>query len=313
MAPSVGWLFLGRGIAGIFSATLAVTSAVVPDITPPERRAAAFGVTGAGIGLGFIAGPLFGGLLGEIGARAPFWAAAGLALVNAIWAWFALPETLKPENRRRFRLSDANPIGALTAVARSRVIVVLLVVCVLMNLAARMLESTWVLFTGYRFGWGAFEIGTSLAVFGLVFAGVQGFLIRYLVRWIGEWSTLLLGLAVATGSFLVFAIATAPWAMYLMILPYGFSAAATTPSLAAIASRNTRADEQGLLQGGIASLTTATGVIGPPIGAYLFGRFVGEDAAVDLPGIAFLVGAALLFLALSVMVLQRRQIPHEHR
>jgi MFS transporter, DHA1 family, tetracycline resistance protein len=184
---------------------------------------------------------------------------------------------------------------------------------VLMNLAARMLESTWVLFTGYRFGWGAFEIGVSLAVFGLVFAGVQALLVRHMVEWIGEWNTLLLGLVVATASFVIFAIATAPWAMYLMILPYGFSAAATTPSLTALASRNTPVEKQGILQGAIASLTTVTGVVGPPVGAFLFGHFVGEEATLNLPGIAFLVGAGLLFLAFAVMILQRNRIPHEHR
>ncbi|HZP19963.1 MAG TPA: MFS transporter [Bauldia sp.] len=311
-APSVGWLFLGRIVAGICSATLAVTSAVIADTTPIEKRAAAFGVTGAAIGLGFIAGPLFGGLLGELGARMPFFAAAALALGNFAWTWFSLPETLKPEDRRSFRLADANPIGAIASAAHSRVIVVLFVVCVLMNLSARMLESTWVLFTGYRFAWGAFEVGMSLAVFGLFFAGFQGFIVRFLARGIGEWATLLLGLAVGAGALTIFGMATAPWAMYATILPYAFGAAVTGPSLQAIATRNARRDEQGLLQGAIASLITATGVIGPPIGAFLFGHFVGEESALDLPGIAFFAGAGLLVVAFLTMILQRKRIPHEH-
>ena len=313
MAPNVGWLFLGRLIAGIFSATLAVTSAVVADTTAADKRAAAFGFVGAGIGLGFIAGPLFGGLLGELGSRAPFWAAAGLALGNFVWCYFGLPETLKPENRRRFRWADANPVGAFIVVVRTRVIAVLFIVCLLMNLAARMLESTWVLFTGYRFAWGAFEVGLSLAVFGLVYAGMQGFVVRYLAKWIGEWRTLLVGLVVGAAGCVIFALSTAAWAMYLTILPYAFGAAVTGPSLQALATRNTAHDEQGILQGALASLITLTGVIGPPVGAWLFGHFAGDEVALDLPGIAFLASAGLLVVAFSIMLLQRNRIPHESR
>ena len=192
-------------------------------------------------------------------------------------------------------------------------ILLLFVVCLLMNLAARMLESTWVLFTGYRFGWGAFEVGVSLAVFGLIFAGMQGFVVRYLVGWLREWWTLLLGLAVGAGSCVIFALSTAPWAMYATILPYAFGAAVTSPSLQALATRNTPQDQQGLLQGALASLITATGIVGPPIGAYLFGHFVGEEAELNLPGIAFLVGAGLLVIAFLAMLLQRKNIPHENR
>ena len=311
MAPSIGWLFLGRIIAGIFSATLPVTSAFVADTRPPAERAAAFGYIGVGIGVGFIIGPLFGGLLGEVSARLPFWAAAGLAFANFVWAWWALPESLKPENRHPLRLADANPVSAVIAVARTRVIAVLLIVCVLMNLAARMLESTWVLYARYRFGWGAFEVGVTLAVFGLIFAGGQGFLVGRLARWIGEWRTLVIGLAIGAGSFVIFALTTAAWAMYVTILPYGIATAISGPSLQALATRATPVNKQGLLQGALASLITATGAVGPPIGAYLFGHFVGEEAALDLPGIAFIAGAGLLFLALAVMLVQRKYIPHD--
>ena len=172
-APSIGWLFLGRIIAGIFSATISVTSAYVADTSAPDKRAANFGFVGVAMGLGLISGPVVGGSLAVLGARAPFWAAAGLAGVNCVAAFFFLPESLERRHRRRFRWRDANPVGTFLLVAQTRVILVLLSVAFLMNLAARMLESTWVLYVGYRYDWGAFEAGLSLAAFGVLFAGSQ--------------------------------------------------------------------------------------------------------------------------------------------
>ena len=220
-APSVGWLFLGRIIAGIFSATISVTSAYVADTSPPKERAARFGFTGAGMGLGLITGPMIGGLLGELGARAPFFAAAALALVNCVAAYLFLPESLDQAHRRPFRLRDANPLGAFLAVRPYPMVVVLLAVCFLMNLAGRMLESTWVLYTGYRFQWGAFEAGASLTAFGVAYAIAQVWLVRKLADKIGEWSTLLLGLVIGVGTFCIFAFAMGGWVMAVNVIPYG--------------------------------------------------------------------------------------------
>jgi DHA1 family tetracycline resistance protein-like MFS transporter len=310
-APSIGWLFLGRIIAGIFSATISVTSAYVADTSPPDKRAANFGFIGVAMGLGLISGPLVGGSLGELGARAPFWAAAGLAGANCVAAYFFLPESLTHHNRRRFRWRDANPVGTFIIVARTRVIVVLLAVGFLMNLAGRMIESTWVLYTGYRYAWGAFEAGASLAWFGVLFAGSQVALVRLLVQRIGEWRTLILGLALATASFLVFAFAAHGWEMSLNILPYAIATGISGPALQALVTRNMPLDQQGLLQGALASLITATGVIGPPIGSYLFSYFIGRDAPFAFPGAAFVLSAALTFAALAVIEAYRNSIPHE--
>lgn len=313
VAPSIGWLFLGRVIAGICSATISVTSAYVADTSPPNKRAANFGFTGVALGLGLISGPLVGGLLAQIDARAPFWAAAGMALANCLAAYFFLPESLRPENRRRFRLRHANPIGTFIVVGRLRVVAVLLAVCFLMNLAGRMLESTWVLYTGYRYDWGAFEAGLSLAAFGLLFAASQAVLVRFLAYEIGEWSTLILGLILGVGSFVIFALSSRGWAMSATILPYAVATGISQPALQALATRATAADQQGLLQGAMASLITATGVIGPPIGAFLFSYFIGENAPFEFPGAAFIFAAALLVSALAVMLIQRKRIPHDHR
>ena len=310
-APTVGWLFLGRIIAGIFSATISVTSAYVADTSEPDKRAANFGFIGVAMGLGLISGPLVGGSLGLLGARAPFWAAAGLAGVNCVAAYFLLPESLNHQYRRRFGWRDANPIGTFILVAQSRVIVVLLAVGFLMNLAARMLESTWVLYTGYRYAWGAFEAGLSLAAFGVLFAGSQVALVRVLVHRIGEWRTLILGLALGMASYLIFAFAVHGWEMSLNILPYAIASGISGPALQALATRNMPVDQQGLLQGALASLITATGVIGPPIGSYLFSYFIGPDAPFAFPGAAFVVAAGLTFAGLAVIEAYRNSIPHE--
>ncbi|MBN8994525.1 MAG: TCR/Tet family MFS transporter [Rhizobiales bacterium] len=310
-APSVGWLFLGRIIAGIFSATISVTSAYVADTSPPKERAARFGFTGAGMGLGLITGPMIGGLLGELGARAPFFAAAALALVNCVAAYLFLPESLDQAHRRPFRLRDANPLGAFLAVRPYPMVVVLLAVCFLMNLAGRMLESTWVLYTGYRFQWGAFEAGASLTAFGVAYAIAQVWLVRKLADKIGEWSTLLLGLVIGVGTFCIFAFAMGGWVMAVNVIPYGAATGIAGPALQALATKAMPVNRQGLLQGAIASLITATGVIGPPIGSYLFSFFIGEDAPTIFAGAPYIFAAALLAGALAVMLLWRNKLPHE--
>lgn len=310
-APSIGWLFLGRIIAGIFSATISVTSAYVADTSPPKERAARFGFTGAGMGLGLITGPMIGGLLGEVGARAPFFAAAALAFVNCVAAYFFLPESLDASHRRPFRLRDANPLGAFLSVRQYPMVVVLLVVCFLVNLAGRMLESTWVLYTGYRFHWGAFEAGASLTAFGVAYAIAQVWLVRKFAGTIGEWRTLLLGLVIGIGSFCIFALAMGGWVMAVNVLPYGIASGISGPALQALATRAMPVNRQGLLQGAIASLITATGVIGPPIGSYLFSFFIGEDAPTVFAGAPYIFAAVLLVLALAVMLLWRNKLPHE--
>jgi DHA1 family tetracycline resistance protein-like MFS transporter len=180
-----------------------------------------------------------------------------------------------------------------------------------MNLAGRMLESTWVLYTGYRYGWGGFEAGASLAAFGVLFAGSQVALVRFLVQRIGEWRTLLLGLAVGTGSFLVFAFAAHGWQLSLNILPYAIATGISGPALQALATRNMPQDQQGLLQGALASLITATGVIGPPIGSFLFSYFIGPDAPFLFPGAAFVLSAGLTVAALAIIEGYRNSIPHD--
>ncbi len=162
LAPNLWWLVLARALSGTFGATITASSAYIADISPPEKRAQNFGLIGAAFGVGFIAGPVIGGVLGEIGPRVPFAVAACLSLANCLFGYFVLPESLKPENRRPFSLKDANPVGAFVKVAAYPAVAALIMIAVLSNLAERALEATWVLFTGYRFGWGPFDVGEDL-------------------------------------------------------------------------------------------------------------------------------------------------------
>src|SRR5689334_22877635 len=193
-APGLAYLALARLVAGVMGGSFSTAGAYIADITPPEKRAQSFGLIGAMFGLGFITGPIIGGLLGAIDLHLPFLAAGLLCVANFIFSYFALSESLKPENRRPFRLSEANPIGALREIGRYSSIYVLMAIFVLGVFANRVSEMTWVLYTSYRFHWTTFDAGLSLATVGIVFVVGQGWFVRVLVRWIGERRAILLGL-----------------------------------------------------------------------------------------------------------------------
>jgi DHA1 family tetracycline resistance protein-like MFS transporter len=303
LAPNLWWLVVARALSGTFGATITASSAYIADISPPEKRAQNFGLIGAAFGVGFIAGPVIGGLLGEIGPRVPFVVAACLSLVNCLFGLFVLQESLAPQNRRAFSWRDANPVGAFVKVAAYPAVAALMTVAILSNLAERSLESTWVLFSGYRFGWGPFEVGVSLAVVGLLVAIVQGGLIRIVVPWLGEWRTLVVGLVTAAIAFLLYAFATKGWMVYAIMLFHIVGWGCSGPALQALASKAVPANEQGLVQGVLMAIATATGIVGAPVAAGLFGYFVGPDAPFAFPGVSFALGAAL-FLA-SLLFLRR--------
>jgi len=301
LAPNLWWLAVGRIVSGVLGATYTAASAYMADISPPEKRAQNFGLIGAAFGVGFIAGPVIGGLLGEIGPRLPFVAAACLSLANCLFGIFVLPESLKPEHRRPFRLSDANPIGAFVRVGAYPAVASLIAVAILANLAERALESTWVLFSSYRFHWGPFEVGLSLAAVGVLIALVQGGLIRIIVPRLGERRTLTVGLVVAAISFLLYAFATRGWMVYAIMVFHIVGWGCSGPAIQALASRAVPANEQGLVQGVLMAIGTATGIVGAPVAAGLFGYFIGPDAPFVFPGISFALGA-LLFLAALLFV-----------
>lgn len=305
LAPTLVWVAIIRAGGGMMGASISAASAYIADITPPERRAQSFGLIGVAFGLGFIIGPALGGVLGEIGLRVPFYAAAGLCAANFALAWFYLPESLRPENRRAFRLRDANPVGAFILISRYAAVVALIAVFAFTQLAERALESTWVLFTDFRFGWGPAEVGISLAIVGLLIAFSEGVLVRILVPRLGEARMLNIGLVVGGLCMVALAFATEVWMAYAAISLYVLGWGVVGPAARAMASRTVGVNEQGILQGAITSMTTATGIIAPPVAAGLFGYFVGPSTPVVFPGAPYLLGA-LLFVVSIVLARQGR-------
>ena len=298
LAPNLWTVVVARIIGGVFGASVTTASAYIADITPPERRAQNFGLIGVAFGIGFVIGPLFGGILGEYGARVPFYAAGGVTFIAFLFAFFLLPESLDRENRRRFRLREANPVGAFLVVGRYPAVAALMVIFVLAQFAERMLEANWVLFTAYRFEWGAAAVGVSFAWVGVLFVFTQGVLVRVVIPKLGEWRTLTMGLAVAAVCMGTIAFADQGWMLYVIIVPYVLGWGLSGPSIQALVTRAVPATEQGILQGAITSAATASGVIAAPLSGTLFGYFIDPAAPVYLPGIAFLVGSALFVIAL---------------
>jgi DHA1 family tetracycline resistance protein-like MFS transporter len=295
VAPNLWIVAVARIIGGIMGASVATASAYIADITPPEKRAQNFGLIGVAFGIGFIAGPVIGGVLGDFGSRVPFYAAAGVSLAAFAFAWFLLPESLDPANRRKFEIREANPVGAFLKVGRYQMVFALMLVFVLAQLAERMLESNWVLFSAYQFDWGAGQVGLSLAWVGVLFVFTQGVLVRYVVPKLGEWRTVAVGLAVSAVCMAAIGFITEGWMIYVITVPYVFGWGLISPAIQSMVTRAVPKNEQGILQGAMSSVGTFTGVVGPPVSGALFAYFVGPTTPVHLPGIAFYVGA-LLFL-----------------
>ncbi len=300
VAPTIGWVVVARIVGGAMGASIATATAYIADITPPEKRAQNFGLIGVAFGIGYIAGPLIGGLLGAYGSRVPFFAASAMGVTALVFAWFMLGESLAPEHRRGFSLREANPLGALLKVARYPSVIALIAVLSLTQLGERMLEANWVLYTAYRFEWGAAQVGVSLAFVGLFAAIAQGGLVRVVVPALGERLTINLGIAVAAVSMVLLAFAVTPWMIYAIAVPYVLGWGLTGPAVQALVTRAVPASEQGILQGAISSTRTASGIAASPVSGGLFAYFIGASAPVHIPGIAYLVGAVLFAAGLGV-------------
>jgi DHA1 family tetracycline resistance protein-like MFS transporter len=300
LAPNLWIVVVARIVGGVFGASVTTASAYIADITPPEHRAQNFGLIGVAFGVGFVIGPLFGGILGEYGARVPVDAAGAVTFVAFLFAWFLLPESLDREHRRRFRLSEANPVGAFLVVARYPAVAALMAIFVLAQFAERMLEANWVLFTAYRFEWGAAAVGVSFAWVGILFVFTQGVLVRVVVPKLGEWRTLTMGLAIAAVCMATIAFANRGWMLYVIIIPYVLGWGLSGPAIQALVTRAVPKNEQGILQGAITSAATASGVVAAPLSGALFGYFIDPTTPVHLPGIAFLVGSVLFVAGLAL-------------
>ena len=296
-APTIQWLFVGRIIAGIMGASFTTAAAYIADVSPPEKRAQNFGMIGVAFGLGFIVGPAVGGLLGSnFGPRAPFIASAILTLLNWLYGFFVLPESLKPENRRKFEWKRANPVGSLRFLYRYKVILGLVASIVLIYIAGHAIQSTWSYFTMESFGWKPDMVGYSLAFVGLMVAIVQGGLIRIIIPRLGQTRSVYAGLALYAVGFVLFAFATQGWMMFVFLIPYCFGGIAG-PSLQGIMSSQVLANEQGELQGALTSLISLTAIAGPVLMTGLFYYFTKPGTPIYFPGAAMLMGALLTIVS----------------
>jgi DHA1 family tetracycline resistance protein-like MFS transporter len=302
-APNVAWLFLGRAIAGIAGAVYSPAMAYVADVSPPEKRAQSFGLVGSAFGVGFILGPALGGLIGELGPRAPFFVAAALALVNFAYGVFVLPESLPADRRRAFDWTRANPFGTLAALKRYPAVVSIAGAVFLWQLGHQVYPSTWSFFAKIRFNWSEAEIGASLAFVGVMMAVTQGYLTGKIVRRVGERRAVMLGVGSGVLSMLLLAFATQSWFAYVAMAS-GMLQGLAYPSMNAIMSKKVPANEQGELQGGVASMMSLTTILGPLLMTQTLGRFSGAGAPIYFPGAAFLLASALALTALLVVVRQ---------
>ena len=312
VAPVISWLFLGRTIAGVAGASFTPAYAYLADITPPERRAQSFGLMGAAFGIGFIAGPAIGGLLGALGPRAPFFTAGIIALANATFGYFALPESLPHAKRRAFHWARANPLGTLAQMRRYPVVLLTLGALFLWQIAHQVLPSTWAFYTISKFHWTSAQVGYSLAFVGLLMAVAQGALTRVLIPWLGgERRAALAGMLAAVLAYLGYAFASSGWMMYAVALTTSLFAL-TYPSMNAIASQQIPANAQGELQGAVASLYSLSTIIGPPLMTQIFSRFSDPAAPGYFPGAAFLAAAALTIGCawLFLRALRLTPLPH---
>jgi len=300
-APTIGWLFVGRMIAGITGASITTAAAYMADISDEKSRAKNFGMIGAAFGLGFIIGPLLGGLLGEWGPRIPFLVAAGLALINALYGYFILPESLDKEHRRAFDIKRANPIGSLKNLNKYPAVFGLIISLLFIYLAAHSVQSNWSFANISKFGWTPKMIGISLGVVGLLVSVVQGVLIRFINPKIGNEKSVYYGIMLYAIGLTLFAFASQSWMMFLFLIPYCLGGI-SGPALQAIISLHVSKNEQGELQGSLTGLQSLTTIIGPPmmIGLTSYFSIKNDPSHIYFPGAAFLLGA--LFMILSAII-----------
>ena len=295
-APSIEWLFVGRVIAGITGASFTTASAYIADISNDKNRAQNFGMIGAAFGMGFIIGPIIGGLLGSFGPRVPFIAAACLCFLNWLYGYFILPESLDEAHRRPLDWKRANPLGSLIHLRKYPDIGYLLVAMVLVYLGAHAVQSNWSFYTIERFGWGERMIGVSLGVVGLLVGIVQGGLTRFINPKLGNARSIYVGLILYAVGMLLFGLATAGWMMLIFLVPYCLGGIAG-PALQATITSQVDVREQGELQGALTSLMSATSVVGPPMMTNLFAWAIMPGNPIYLPGAPFFLGSLLMLMS----------------
>ncbi|MEC7857826.1 MAG: TCR/Tet family MFS transporter [Bacteroidota bacterium] len=301
LAPNITWLFLGRIFQGIMGASLTTASAYIADISTPEKKAQNFGLIGAAFGLGFILGPVIGGYLGQFGSRVPFIAAAAFSLINLIYGYFILPESLDKKNRRKFDIRRANPVGTLMSLKRYPIISGLLICIVLFNIAQHATHSTWTFFTIEKFDWSEKLVGYSLGFIGLLAAIVQGGLIRIIIPRLGNVKSVYFGMIFYILGLSLFSFAEEGWMVFAFAIPLSLGGI-SGPALQGIMTNKIPDDEQGEFQGGLTSLVSLTAIIGPLLMTNLFSYFTSENTFYYFPGAPFMVAAIISFFGLIIAI-----------
>lgn len=310
VAPALWLLFVGRAVSGICAASFSTANAYIADITPREKRAAAFGMLGGAFALGFIVGPALGGFLGDRWIRLPFWVAAGLSLLNFCYGLFVLPESL-PKERRGTRIDwrHANPIGSLLLLRRYPQVFALAAVFFLLALAQFSLNATYVLYTDYRYAWGPQIVGYTLGIVGLCSGLVQALLVRRWMPWLGERRMMLTGVALLIVGYAIFGFAPTSW-IFLIGIPFLSLGGLAGPPAQSMITHQVAPGEQGRLQGALVSLQSLAGIFGPALFANVFALFIGSHApTLRLPGAAFVLAAALVLAALLLTARVTQNLP----
>jgi DHA1 family tetracycline resistance protein-like MFS transporter len=305
-APSIFWLFVGRLVAGVTGASHTVAAAYIADVSTKENKAQNFGLLGAAFGLGFIIGPVIGGILGHYGPRVPFFAAAGLTFLNFLYGYFVVPESLPKEHRRNFRWINANPIGSFRHIKKYPIIMPLVVCIFLINIAAHAVQSTWSYFTMEKFQWNERMVGYSLGVIGILLTIVQAGLIRVIIPKLGLAKSIVTGLFLNCISLFAFGIVDTTLLLFVTSIFYVFAGIAG-PAMQSSISNHTPANEQGQIQGGLTSIISLTAIIGPLVMTSLFSFFTKKNGPMYLPGAPFYLGSLLALIAVIIAINYFRQ------
>ena len=295
-APTLIWLFVARFISGITGASITTATAYIADISTPENRAKNFGMIGAAFGIGFIIGPVIGGLLGHFGPRVPFYAAAILCFINFLYGYFVLPESLEKENRREMDWSKVNPIRAIINLKKYPKIFGLFISIILVYIGSHAVHSNWSYYTMYQFKWDEKMVGISLGIIGLLVGIVQGGLIRWINPKIGNEKSIIYGLVLYTLGMFLFSVASESWMMFTFLIPYCLGGIAG-PALQSVITENVPANEQGEIQGTLTSIMSATAIIGPPLMSNVFYNFTNKKAMIHFAGAPFVLGGVLMLFS----------------
>jgi len=299
VAPTITLVFIGRIIAGITGASISTATAYIADVSTPENRAKNFGMIGAAFGIGFIIGPVIGGLLGQFGPRVPFYAAAVLCFLNFLYGYFLLPESLPKDKRRNFEWKTANPVGAILRLKKYPEVLGLATAIFFMYLASHSINGNWSFYTMYRFKWDEKMVGISLGVIGVLIALVQGGLVRWLNPKLGNSRSILIGLSLNCIGLCLFAIAQEGWMMFVFLVPYCLGGIAS-PALQSEITTHIPATQQGQIQGTLASINSATAIFGPLLMTNAFYYFTHNQAPFQFPGIPFVIGVLFVLVAIFI-------------